>query len=201
MSYQQSLAEDLFAAELSELQTALAATPLSCLESFHRLAKEVLQASSQGGTIYFCGNGGSAAECQHLAAELVVRYRRKRRGIASVALTTDSSILTACANDFAYEEVYARQIEALGKPGDVLICLSTSGTSPNITRAASVSKELGITTVLLTSERYQTFGKVGDYDIILSSPTQSVSVAQVIHLVMGHILCDVIETLLDQQSC
>jgi len=183
--------------ELEELQRTITTMRDQCQESLQELADVLMQAAGSDHTIFFCGNGGSAAESQHLAAELVVRYRRNRQGIRSLALTTDTSVLTACANDISFDEIYARQVSAIGRSGDVLICLSTSGTSPNISNAAQAARATGKSTALLTSDRYV---KSADspYDQVLAAPTESVSVAQVIHLILGHVLCDVIEQKLSQ---
>jgi D-sedoheptulose 7-phosphate isomerase len=190
-----TLAAQLLERELEELEKALLTVRDQCGESIQALAATLMHAAAEGRTIFFCGNGGSAAESQHLAAELVVRYRRNRRGISSLALTTDSSVLTACANDFAFEEIYARQVSSLGKPGDVLICLSTSGTSANIRRAAEAARSAGMGTALLTSDLFSAATTTQDnpYDLVLAAPTTSVSIAQVIHLILGHVLCDVVE--------
>lgn len=104
----------------------------------------------RGGTLFFCGNGGSAADAQHLATEYVVRYQRERRAIAAIALTTDTSLITAAANDYAFEQIFARQIEALGKPGDLLVMHTTSGKSANLLRAAEVAKQKGVATLALS---------------------------------------------------
>ena len=187
----------VFDQELEELKKSITKIQDQCQESLQELAEVLMQAASCGHTIFFCGNGGSAAESQHLAAELVVRYRRNRQGIRSLALTTDTSVLTACANDFSFDEIYARQVEAIGKSGDVLICLSTSGTSVNISNAAQAARSAGMQTALLTSDRYEEPAET-PYNLILAAPTKSVSVAQVIHLILGHVLCDVIEQKLNQ---
>jgi D-sedoheptulose 7-phosphate isomerase len=190
-----TLAGQLLDQELEQLESALRSIRGRCGKSLQALAGILMNAATNGHTIFFCGNGGSAAESQHLAAELVVRYRRNRRGVSSLALTTDSSVLTACANDFDFEDVYARQVAALGRPGDVLICLSTSGTSANIRRAAEAAQAAEMRTALLTSDLYPeaTAPMDSPYDLVLAAPTDSVSVAQVIHLVLGHVLCDAVE--------
>jgi len=182
----------MFEQELQELDLALSATRSQCLEQLHNLAEIAIYAAHNDKTIFFCGNGGSAAESQHLAAELVVRYRRNRKGIRSIALTADTSILTACGNDISFDNIYARQVSTIGRPGDLLICLSTSGSSANILRAAKAARQTGMKTALLTSRRFRPNGE-SLYDLILAAPTESVSVAQVIHLTLGHILCDMIE--------
>jgi len=144
-----------------------------------------------GHKLLFCGNGGSAADAQHLAAEMVGRLVRDRRALASLALTTDSSALTCIANDFGYEEVFARQVEGLGKNGDVLIAISTSGNSPNVIRAVEVAKPMGITTVgLLGRSGGQLAGLV---DLPLIVQAEETARIQEAHIFLGHVLCTLVE--------
>ena len=155
------------------------------------IGKLLAQSLSDEGTLFWCGNGGSASDSQHLAAELVGRFKKNRRALRSIALTTDSSVLTCVANDFSYEDVFARQVEALGRPGDVLICISTSGNSENILQALRVAKEMGLMTVVL-------LGKDGGFakdlaDKALVIPSDSTARIQEGHILVGHILCEVIE--------
>lgn len=143
------------------------------------------------GKIMFCGNGGSAADSQHLAAELVGRYKMNRPALNSVALTTDTSILTAVGNDFGYDTIFERQVEGLGKKGDVLIGLSTSGNSKNVLLAMAKAKELGITTIALTGEKG---GKMKEQaDIALNVPSDITNNIQEMHIAIGHIICGYIE--------
>jgi len=148
-----------------------------------------------GGTVYWCGNGGSAADSQHLAAELVGRYSVDRRPLRSVALTTDSSVLTCIANDISYDEVFARQAEALVSPGDVLVAISTSGESQNIIGALRVAKQKGAGTVALLGKGGGSAGSAADYVLIVDS--DSTSRIQEAHILIGHILCEIIERELD----
>lgn len=144
-----------------------------------------------GGKILWCGNGGSAADAQHLAAELVGRFRRERRALASLALTTDSSILTAVANDYGYEEVFARQVEALGREGDLLVGISTSGDSRNVVAAMRKSRLMGLTTVAFTGMGGGQIAYLADHLLtVASSDTARIQEA---HILAGHILCDWIE--------
>lgn len=145
-----------------------------------------------GGRLFFCGNGGSAADAQHLAAEYVVRMSTERRPLPAVALTTDTSVLTACANDLGYEEVFARQIEALGSRGDTLVLHSTSGDSPNLVRAARAAGAAGIRTVGVLARGGGLLRPLVDIAIVV--PTWSVSRAQEIQLAIGHIVCHHVET-------
>lgn len=138
------------------------------------------------------GNGGSAAEAQHLAAELVGRFQRERSAYAALALTTDTAILTAVANDYGYEEVFARQIRGLGLPGDVFIGFSTSGESANIVRAMQVCRECGITTIAVTGDRPCSLARLAD--ITLRMPALDTAAIQELHMATTHILCDIVES-------
>ena len=154
------------------------------------VAEVAIKSLRSGGTIFWCGNGGSAADSQHLAAELIGRYKLERKAISSIALTTDTSILTAISNDFGFEHVYSRQLEGLGSAGDVLIALTTSGNSESILNAVRRAKELGISTVLLTSIRYA--HDEGDFVLkVKSTKTEQIQHA---HTAIGHVICELIET-------
>ncbi len=155
------------------------------------LAEEVSAALASGGRLFFCGNGGSAADAQHLAAEYVVRFRRERAPLAALALTTDTSVLTAGANDLGFERVFARQIEALGREGDVLFLHSTSGESENLIQAAAAARPLGILTVGLLAKGGGRL--VSNVDRALVIPTHSTARAQEMHLALGHIICELVE--------
>ncbi len=144
-----------------------------------------------GGKILWFGNGGSAADSQHLAAELVVRYRANRRALASIALTTDTSILTAHANDFGFETVFARQLEALARPGDVAMAISTSGDSPNVLAGAQAARALGVYCVGWTGARG---GKLAELaDECLRVPSGVTARIQEAHILIGHWLCEALE--------
>jgi D-sedoheptulose 7-phosphate isomerase len=144
-----------------------------------------------GGTLFFCGNGGSAADAQHLATEYVVRYMRNRRAYPAVALTTDSSLLTAASNDFGFEQVFARQIQALAKPGDLLIIHSTSGASPNVLRAAEAARERGVPVLAFSARDGGPLRNLVDHSVII--PTDRTDRAQELHLCIEHIICDLVE--------
>jgi len=146
---------------------------------------------SDGGTVYWCGNGGSAADSQHLSAELIGRFSTSRRPLRSVALTTDSSVLTCIANDFDFESVFSRQVEALLGPRDVLVALSTSGESKNIVGALQMAKESGASTVALLGKGGGAAAEVADHLLIVGS--DSTARIQETHLLIGHILCEIIE--------
>jgi len=144
-----------------------------------------------GGTLFFAGNGGSAADAQHVATEYVVRYRNNRPAMRAVALTTDSSLLTACANDMGFDEVFARQVEALAEPGDLLVLHSTSGESPNVIRAAQAAKARGVGVVALLG---RSGGKLKDIaDLVLVVPAIETARIQELHLAIEHVICDLVE--------
>ena len=144
-----------------------------------------------GGTLFFAGNGGSAADAQHLATEYVVRYQSNRPALRAVALTTDSSLLTACANDLGFDEVFARQVEALARAGDVLSLHSTSGESPNVIRAAQSAKARGVTVVGFLGHAG---GRLKDLaDVALIVPSDDTARIQEIHLAIEHVICELVE--------
>jgi D-sedoheptulose 7-phosphate isomerase len=145
----------------------------------------------RGGTLFFCGNGGSAADAQHMATEYVVRYMRNRRAYPAVALTTDTSLLTAVANDIGFENVFARQVEALAKPGDLLIIHSTSGNSPNVVRAAEAAREKGLPVLAFSARDGGALRDVADHTVVI--PTDRTDRAQELHLCIEHIICDLVE--------
>lgn len=144
-----------------------------------------------GHKILWCGNGGSAADSQHLAAEIVGRFRRDRRGWPSIALTTDTSILTAVANDFGYDTVFARQVEALANPGDVLVGISTSGNSRNIIAAFAAARAQDVVTVAFTGAGGGKMAALADH--LFAVPSRDTARVQEMHILAGHMLCDWIE--------
>ena len=144
-----------------------------------------------GGTIFWAGNGGSAADAQHMAAELVGRYKRERKAIRSVALTTNTSNITAIGNDYGYEQIFDRQLEAFVGPNDVLIAISTSGNSKNVIRAAELARKAGAKVISLTGESGGKLAAVSD--ILLNVPSSDTPRIQETHFVIEHILCDLIE--------
>lgn len=156
-----------------------------------KAATAITASLAGGGTVLVCGNGGSAADAQHAAAELVGRFRRERRGWAAVALTSDSSVLTSIANDYGFERVFARQVEALGRPGDVLLAISTSGASANVRAALEAARAGRMTTVALTG---RDGGAVGaDVDIHVNVASDDTPRVQEVHRTLLHILCDLVE--------
>jgi D-sedoheptulose 7-phosphate isomerase len=144
-----------------------------------------------GNKLFFFGNGGSAADAQHLAAEFVNRYIMDRPPLPAIALTTDTSILTSVSNDFSFSEVFAKQLKALGKEGDVAVGISTSGTSPNIIKAFEVAKEMGMKTIALTGNDGGSLVKIADVSLIV--PSSSTPRIQEVHILIGHILCELVE--------
>lgn len=146
---------------------------------------------ANGGTVFWCGNGGSAADSQHLAAELVGRFKKDRPALRSVALTTDSSVITCVANDYSYDEIFARQIDALGRPEDVLIAISTSGNSPNIVRALDAARKMELVACSLLGKDGGAAKDRSDHFVIV--PSNSTARIQETHILIGHILCDLIE--------
>jgi D-sedoheptulose 7-phosphate isomerase len=166
-------------------------TILSQQEILKRIAEEMTRAVFAGNKVLWCGNGGSAADSQHMAAELMGRFRRERRGIASIALTTDTSILTAIGNDYGYERVFARQVEALCAKGDVVVGLSTSGNSKNVCAALETAQQLGAFTVALTGAGSGAMASIAD--IALRIASEDTARIQEGHVLCGHMLCDWVE--------
>jgi D-sedoheptulose 7-phosphate isomerase len=163
----------------------------SMCEPVAGIAEVVIAALDAGHKLMFCGNGGSAADAQHLATEYVVRFRRQRRALPAIALTTDSSLLTAAGNDLGFEQIFARQIEALGVAGDVLFLHSTSGASPNLVAAASAARTRGVVSIgLLARDGGELRARV-DHALII--PTDSGAHAQELQLAVGHVICDIVE--------
>ncbi|MGH7719779.1 MAG: D-sedoheptulose-7-phosphate isomerase [Gemmatimonadaceae bacterium] len=144
-----------------------------------------------GGTLFFCGNGGSAADAQHVATEYVVRYVRDRRPYPAVALTTDTSLLTAAANDLGFEHVFARQVEALARAGDLLVIHSTSGNSPNVLRAAAAARAKGVAVLALLARDGGRLRALADRAVVV--PTDRTDRAQEVHMCIEHLICERVE--------
>ncbi len=159
--------------------------------AFDRAALLVTSALRSGRKILFCGNGGSAADAQHLATEFTGRFLFDRRPLAAIALTTDTSALTAIANDYGYAAVFARQVEALGVPGDVLVAISTSGRSPSIVRAVAAARRRGLRVIGLTGAKGRAFARTCDAAFVV--PHASSPRIQESHIAIGHILCEIAE--------
>jgi len=161
------------------------------LATARAIAAVVIAALRSGNKLLIIGNGGSAADAQHIAAEIVGRYKQDRPAWAAIALTTDTSALTAIANDYSFEQVFARQVEGLGRRGDVLLALSTSGRSPNILAALRAARERGLVTIGFTGNKGEALGALCDH--MLVSPSDDTPVVQQIHLAVAHGICDEIE--------
>jgi D-sedoheptulose 7-phosphate isomerase len=161
-------------------------------------ATELLSAALRaGGKILSCGNGGSAGDAQHFSAELLNRFERERPGLSAMALSTDTSTLTSIANDYAYEQVFSKQVTALGRPGDVLLAISTSGNSPNVVAAIRAAHERKMHVVALTGRNGgQMAGQLHDADVEIRVPAERTARIQEVHLVVIHCLCDGIDSLL-----
>ncbi|MEO5510732.1 MAG: SIS domain-containing protein [Longimicrobiales bacterium] len=169
--------------------SARAATDLS--DDVAAIADVVIAALERGNKLMFCGNGGSAADAQHLATEYVVRFRRDRRPLPALALTTDTSLLTAAANDLGFEQVFARQVQAHGRSGDILFLHSTSGTSPNLLAAARAARDAGVTTIGVLGKTGGPLRDLVDHSLLM--PTDSSAHAQELQLAIGHAICEIAE--------
>lgn len=180
-----------YASELDEHANVLAATREAVREPFLRLVEVCAGAAAAGNTIIFFGNGGSAADAQHLATELVVRYKSERDPIRALALTTDTSTLTAIGNDFGFDDLFCRQLEALARPGDVAIGISTSGNSENVIRALAAARRLGAVAAGLGGGGG---GRMRDHaDPFVIVPSDDTARIQEMHITLGHMLCGALE--------
>ena len=176
---------------LRELAALAARAADALAPDLDRALQLVRDTVRRGGTLFFCGNGGSAADAQHLATEYVVRYMKNRRAYPAVALTTDTSLLTAAANDFGFNEIFARQVDALAKPDDLLVIHSTSGNSPNVLRAAEAARAKGVKVLSFAARDGGQLAALSDHIVIV--PTDRTDRAQEIHLCMEHAICEAIE--------
>lgn len=181
MVFQQAIADHILVIQDISTQQAL----------LERIAGKLTRAISEGHKVLWCGNGGSAADSQHMAAELIGRFRRERRGLPSIALTTDSSILTAIGNDYGYEKVFQRQVEALCIKGDVVVGISTSGNSRNVCLALETAKQMGAFTVAFTGEGGGEMAAIAD--ATLRAASKDAARIQECHILCGHMLCDWVE--------
>jgi D-sedoheptulose 7-phosphate isomerase len=183
---QADLTVELVSRHLDDLAVA-ARVARSAVPVVAAWGERLAEVFAAGGKLIACGNGGSAAEAQHLTGELLGRFREERRPLPAVALTADSSAVTAIANDYGIEELFARQVQAYGRPGDVLVALSTSGTSPNVIAAAKAGLDLGVTVWALTGPPPNPLAALSDSAIAIDAPT--VATVQEIHLSLVHALC------------
>jgi len=184
-----------FAAEFDEHAAVLADTRTACAEPFGRLVALAAKTIRGGGKILFFGNGGSAADAQHLATELTIRYKSDRAPIAAIALTTDSSALTAGGNDLGFDRIFARQVEALAKPGDIAIGISTSGRSANVLAALAAARAMGVGTAGLSGGTGGDMATVADPLLIV--PSKTTARIQEMHIMLGQMLCGALEQELD----
>jgi D-sedoheptulose 7-phosphate isomerase len=168
------------------------------LGAARKIAAVVIAALRSGNKLLIIGNGGSAADAQHIAAEIVGRYKQDRPAWAAIALTTDTSALTAIANDYGFEQVFARQVEGLGQRGDVLLALSTSGRSPNILAALRTARQRGLVTIGFTGTKGEALGEFCDH--LLVAPSADTPIVQQIHLAVAHGICDEIEQTLMREA-
>jgi D-sedoheptulose 7-phosphate isomerase len=194
------LNQDLIAAHLKQSLEALerANGDATMLAAARKIAAAIIAALLGGNKLLVIGNGGSAGDAQHIAAEIVGRYKKNRPGYAAIALTTDTSALTAIGNDYGFEQIFARQIEGLGVRGDVLLALSTSGRSANVLAALRKARQQGLVTIGFTGANGGAMGV--DCDHLLIAPTDDTPVVQQIHLTIGHAICDEIEQALMREA-
>jgi D-sedoheptulose 7-phosphate isomerase len=169
----------------------VAAFEASALETVSAIAETIVRSLRAGGTLYLCGNGGSAADAQHIAGEFVGRFRRERRALPAVALSTDTSILTCIGNDYDFERVFARQVEALVRPGDLLWAFSTSGASPNVLRAAEAARRQGARVIAFTGRVNSPLEAAAD--LCFCAEAALTARSQEIHQLAYHIICDLVE--------
>lgn len=179
--------------QLADTQAVMAAMAADAklVQTLETVAEACVKSLGQRGKLLFMGNGGSAADSQHLAGEMVSRFAYDRPGLAAVALTVDTSVLTAIGNDYGYELLFSRQVEALGQPGDVLFGFSTSGKSPNILKALRTAREMGLVTVGMTGNRGEAITQLVDHCVEI--PSACTPNIQEGHIVVGHIICGLIE--------
>src|SRR2546423_8681035 len=194
------LSQDLIGAHLKQSLAALerATQDAALLATARKIAAAIIAALRSGNKLLIIGNGGSAADAQHIAGEIIGRYKQDRPACAAMALTTDTSALTAMANDYGFEQVFARQVEGLGQRGDVLLALSTSGRSPNILAALRTARECGLVTIGFTGAKGQALGTLCDH--LLVSPSDDTPVVQQIHLAVAHGICDEIEKMMREAA-
>ncbi len=181
----------LFKSEFAEHSDVVRRTETELAVKFAELVRACTTSIRAGGKLMFFGNGGSAADAQHLATELTVRYKADRAAIAAIALTTDSSALTAAGNDLGFDRIFARQIEALGRPGDVAVAISTSGKSPNIIAALKQARAMGLVTAAFGGKSGGDMGGLADH--LLAVPSTTTARIQEMHITLGQILCAALE--------
>jgi D-sedoheptulose 7-phosphate isomerase len=181
----------LVANSFTQLAALADETQRQCAYALTSAAKLTCRSMAAGGKVMFCGNGGSAADAQHFAAEIVGRFRRKRRALPALSLTTDTSVLSAIANDISFRNVFARQVEAIGRRGDVLVCISTSGKSQNVVAAARTARRMGIRVIAMLGAYTEALGRQSD--VVISVPSRDPARIQEMHALIGHTVCQIIE--------
>jgi len=174
--------------DLARLATLVSETLGPDLERALAMVRETVNG---GGTLFFCGNGGSAADAQHMATEYVVRYMRDRRAYPAVALTTDTSLLTAAGNDFGFEQIFSRQVQALARRGDLLVIHSTSGNSPNVLRAAEAARAQSVRVLAFSAGNGGKLRALADHCVVI--PTTRTDRAQELHMCLEHLICELVE--------
>lgn len=187
----QTAATDLILSEIDDHLRAVEAFRTACAGVIEAIAGRVIGALEAGGKVILFGNGGSAADAQHIAAEFSIRYRTNRTALAGLALTTDSSVLTACGNDFGFEVIYSRQIEALARAGDVVIGISTSGNSTNIVLGLEKARDMGCATVAFTGGSGGKIAELAEYALVVPCPVTAR--VQECHILAGHIICEMVD--------
>jgi len=180
--------------QLEESAAVKQQTILSAIEAIEAAATMLIECLRAGGKVLLCGNGGSAGDAQHIASELVLRLKLERPAIPALALTTDTSLLTAIGNDYKYDLVFVRQVEAFGRAGDILVAISTSGESENVIKAVEFATMEGIKTLALTGAKGGRLA--GKVNLAIKVPSNNVQRIQECHITIGHILCELIETAL-----
>ena len=161
------------------------------LETIIKIVRLIIQCLEDGGKVILCGNGGSAADSQHIASELIGRFKMDRSPLPAIALSTNTSILTSLGNDYSYEVIFSRQVQALAKKGDILIAISTSGRSGNVVEAVKTAKNIGLKTIALTGKDGGKLGKIADVSLVV--PSQETPRIQESHITVAHIICELVE--------
>jgi len=181
----------------SEINKHISSTDLflkNNFEDFKKFLNFVIKTLKKGNKIILFGNGGSASDAQHIAAELVVKYKKKRKSIPAISLSTDTSTLTAIGNDFSFNDIFSRQLESIGKPGDIAIGITTSGKSKNVINALKLAKKKKIISVILTKKKYPNKKQIEKVsDLILGVPADETARIQELHILVGHLMCAVID--------
>jgi D-sedoheptulose 7-phosphate isomerase len=192
MTHQKDIAyKDIVGQQLADSAKVKQALAQHHIDLIVEMAQRIIGCIRQGGKVLFCGNGGSAADAQHLAAELVGRFGRHNPPLAAIALTTDTSVLTCLSNDYGFDQVFAKQVEAHGQKGDVLVGISTSGRSENVLRAVHIARQLGLSTIVLVGSDGGPLSEAAE--LALKVPSDNSQRIQEAHITIGHIVLDLLE--------